>query len=191
MATYDESKDRPPTYDQAVGGEPEEASFEAQPNIDLYPLPTYTAVPESNIVTATLLPHPNFNVKEDVIKIRKALEDEDEDLLIQVLCHRSKSQRDEIAELYLIIYNKPLPRDIKNYIGSGIMSWLPVLLSGLVMPLHEFLARAIHNSPNRYRWMCYILIVASNETREKCQWYYKSSKYIFVYFTFNIKSNYC
>lgn len=171
----------PPSYDEAVGGEIDEniddavmdyvTSQNQSQQIGFEPI----AGPSTSTVqtTATLLPDPNFNVKEDVTKVRSALESKDRDLLIQVLCHRSTSQRHEIAEMYGTIYNIPLPRDIKNFVGNGRDS---VLFSALTMPLHESIARAIHNSTNSYRWMCYIMFTLTNDTRYRCRMYYNTSK---------------
>lgn len=124
--------------------------------------------------TATLLPHKRFNVKKDVKLIKIALETKDEDLLVQILTHRSTKQRQDIAYSYYVGNNIPLSRDIKNHIRSVRSS---LLLAGLAMPLHECIAKMIYDT-DHFSFLLSFFFILSNESRMKCLSFYESGKII-------------
>lgn len=124
----------------------------------------------------TVVPNRSFDIERDVLKVRCALESCDKDALINVLCQRSTEQRHKIAALFGRIYGVRLPRCIKDSISTT--SDFSVLMCGLVMPLYEFMARAIHNSVS-YQWLCFIMFVIPNDERANMKNYFELSKLFF------------
>lgn len=146
--------DQPPSYDEAIGGSLQH---------------------DAPQIGATVVPCSNFNVKCDVKMLHAALADGNKDILIEILCHRSKHQRTEIACIYRSVYGISLPRAIKNKISSS--SNFALLMCGLTMPLAEYMARVIHNS-HSYRWMCYIMFLLPNNLRHEMRKYFKTSEFV-------------
>lgn len=139
-----------------------------------YQSATSSLAPLTDYSLRTVVPFDCFKAVQDANDLKKALDSSDKDILIDVLCHRSQSQRLEIASTFLRIYGISLPRHIKDEI-SIIKSDFSFLICGLTMPLYEFLARAVHNSDS-YRWMCFIIIVISHNDRALMTNYYNTSK---------------
>lgn len=150
-------EDTPPTYDEAVGGV-------AEAYVTATAFPELREIGLQNLLRGTIEPYPNFDVEEDVAKIRQALTSKDKDLIIQVMCKRSAEQRLKISQLYFTSFNTPLPRDIKDFIGTDRFG---NLISGLSMPLFEFMSRSVHNSTDEFLWMCSIMFILSNRVRQQ------------------------
>lgn len=138
-----------------------------------------TPPPSNEQSGATLIPYIFFNVDKDVHGLRAALKTRNKDQILDILCNRSAEQRTLIAQHFNRIYDTPLPRSIKNHIGT---SWsFPVLMCGLSMPLYEFMARAIHNSTS-FSWICYNMFVLSHDCRYAMKIYFETSEYTFNLF---------
>lgn len=185
-----------PSYDEAVFGHVVTVSDYSTPNSpnhnnyrnnpchgnstnELFTSPTTsrtnTPPPTNEQSGATLVPYICFNVEKDVHGLRAALKTRNKDQILDILCNRSAEQRTIIAQHFERIYDTPLPRSIKNHIGT---SWsFPVLMCGLSMPLYEFMARAIHNSTS-FSWICYIMFVLSHDCRFSMKIYFEASEYL-------------
>lgn len=125
------------------------------------------------IAHATLKPYANTNPKKDAAIIRNALESNQKDILIKILCHRSSEQRHEIAKAYNVLYGLSLSQQIKNLQSSKNFY---LLIYGLVAPIHQFIADAIYKNSS-YKWMCYIVFTLSNYEREAMRKYSKLGRF--------------
>lgn len=121
----------------------------------------------------TVVPANCFIADIDAHKLEKGLNANNTYLLINILCQRSLSQRLEIAKIFNRIYGTQLPKSIKNRISS--CSSFSVLMCGLAIPLHEFFARAIHNS-NSFKWMCYIMFILPDREKAALKNYFEESE---------------
>lgn len=124
---------------------------------------------------ATLKSYANFNVNHDVLQLHKALIETDKDALIEILCRRSCDQRLKIIELYNCSYVS----SFFNMTESILPSVFSELIRGLSMPLHIYLCRSIIKSTS-LNWICYIVSVLPNSTREMMQECFQLSKYIII-----------
>jgi len=70
---------------------------------------------------ATILPHPNFNVQEDVSALRAAMKGvgTDEKAIIQILAHRSSAQRQQIIVSYKATLGRDLIADLKSELSGN------------------------------------------------------------------------
>lgn len=125
------------------------------------PLPLYP--PPKRNEKATLLPYPNFNTQHDINELQYAVNYNNNDKLIEILCHRSLDQRMRLSKIYQQNYGIQLMSKIKFelFISSDFSD----LISGLAMPLHVYFAITIHES-EAFRWICYVVLVLSNQTRQ-------------------------
>lgn len=118
---------------------------------------------------------PNFIVENDALDVKRAIADKDENLLIHILCNRSVSQRIEIVKVFELsgLSETRLTRCIKDAFGSS--SYFSLLMTGLAIPLHEYLTRTIHDCYT-YRWILWIMIVLPNKLRENICDNFQASK---------------
>lgn len=135
----------------------------------------------------TVPPFPNFDVEDDALEIKRAITAKDEELVIQILCNRSVIQRNEIVKIFELsgLSDTRLSRSIKDAFGSS--SYYSLLMTGLVVPLHEYLSRTINNCYT-YRWISWIMIVLPNKLRENMSDHFQMSIDIIHMFIIIIKN---
>lgn len=97
-------------------------------------------------------------------------------------------QRNEIAKLYELsgLSDTKLSRNINSAYGAS--SYFSILMTGLIMPLHEYLASTIYNCYT-YRWVIFIIIILPNKIRENMYDYFQISKLMIKLLNFIFKIN--
>lgn len=80
--------------------------------------------------TPTIMPTVEFNPLEDAAKLRKAMRDilTDEDALVDVLCHRTYAQRQDIKKAFKAAYKRDLEKLIKSETSKNFERVLLALL---------------------------------------------------------------
>ncbi|XP_019645183.1 PREDICTED: annexin A7-like isoform X2 [Branchiostoma belcheri] len=70
---------------------------------------------------ASVNPYPDFDAEEDAKILRKAMKGfgTDEDAIIEILCHRSNDQRQEIETMFKQAYGKDLIDELKSELGGN------------------------------------------------------------------------
>ncbi|XP_078613924.1 annexin A6-like [Branchiostoma floridae x Branchiostoma japonicum] len=70
---------------------------------------------------ASVNPFPDFDAEEDAKILRKAMKGfgTDEDAIIEILCHRSNDQRQEIDTMFKQAYGKDLIDELKSELGGN------------------------------------------------------------------------
>ncbi|VDM05529.1 unnamed protein product [Schistocephalus solidus] len=73
-----------------------------------------------HVPKAALKPYPNFNADHDAEVLKKAMEGvgTDEAMLIEILGHRTSSQRVQIASRYKALYGKDLRDDLDSELSG-------------------------------------------------------------------------
>lgn len=135
-----------------------------------------SASTEKSLAFATLLPHPNFNVKEDFVKLQIAIASKNKSQIIKILCNRSTEQRLKICNMYNENSGHNLQHDIKATFGST--SNFTKIMLGLAQPFDEYLARLIFQSGKDYYWFMETFFILSNDVCKNVRDSFKRSKYV-------------
>ncbi|XP_044747588.1 annexin B10 isoform X1 [Coccinella septempunctata] len=94
----------------------------------------------------TVHPAPNFSAADDAEILRGAMDGlgTDEDMIIEILTHRSNQQRQAIAEHFKNVLERDLIEDVKGELGGNFEK----VIVALLMPPHEYLCKELKNAMN-------------------------------------------
>lgn len=123
------------------------------------PLPTYEEATgfitstTKNLRIKTLKPIDNFNPNYDVSMIHTALLTQNNNLLINIFCNRSRHQLILISQIYCRKNNLSLYNDIKLNFNKN--SEFSILLQGLIISYPQFFVDTILKAQS-LEWIYYI-----------------------------------
>ncbi|XP_063707376.1 annexin B10-like [Culicoides brevitarsis] len=94
--------------------------------------------------TPTVVPFGGFDANADAVALRTAMKGfgTDEQAIIDILCARSNSQRQEIIAAFLKEYGRDLIKDLKSELGGKFED----VIIGLMLPEVDFLCQELHKS---------------------------------------------
>ncbi|CAB3362319.1 Hypothetical predicted protein [Cloeon dipterum] len=92
----------------------------------------------------TIRPFPDFNAVEDATLLRKAMKGfgTDEQAIIDILCNRSNSQRQQIKEAFTREFGRDLIADLKSELGGKFED----VIVGLMDPPVEYMCNQLHKA---------------------------------------------
>lgn len=170
------SEPPPPSYEEAIKS-PRISSYQSYNHQILSLINEHANSENNNMIRErgrpTLKQVTNFNCKTDAKILQEIFQNHanlNKNLLIDILCHRNMEQRMEISKIYYSANGVHLIKEMKKYLNSNFYK----LMSGLVLPYHEFLARTIHNSDHSFRWLFYILFTLPNDEIRSMKRYFES-----------------
>lgn len=124
---------------------------------------------------------PNFTASVDGHKLRKAMDGFgcDKEAIINILCARSNSQRQEIEQYFAVEFGSDLIKDLKSELGGKFED----VIVGLMMPPHQYLCMQLHKAMedgvgNHEQTLIEILCTRPKATMKNILEEYKKSEYI-------------
>lgn len=160
-------EDPPPSYDEVMMGLRTARTSILQSQTEEARRRTSDAL--QSYENATVRPYLLFNAKNDAQAIKRSKNKEE---ILDILCHRTESQRIEIANQFYNKYGVQLTHMIRDIFGSEVED---IVVLARCMPLCEFLARFIQGCSNELQWICDIVLVLSNEDRTNIMEFFKRS----------------
>ena len=137
--------------------------------------------PQQPIGNPVIRPYHPFNANEDAGRLYKAMKGlgTDEATLIDVLCHRTWRQREEITVAYKASYGKDLLRNIQSETSGDFCDVLLALLKRPMVLEAENLRHAIAGFGTNEDLLIDIICTKSNAEMIELKNIYRQSKLIY------------